>query len=310
MAPIRLSPLKLEPDMLWPRVADAARHALAVGALQPIETRTATMTDAGVEFIVRQVSSLRRKPVSVESRTGPPPLVPCDPDLFVTDVSDTHFALLNKYNVLEHHLLIVTRQFEDQRAWLNARDFQAMWACLAGREALGFYNGGRIAGASQPHKHLQVVPLPLAAEGPAVPMDALVTRAAPGRGVGRVPELPFAHACARVPRRWWENAETGALGAWRCYALMLRALGLGAGPLREGEWQSAPYNLVITREWMLLVPRCKETIAGITVNALGFAGALLVRSETEMDALRVRRPMSVLQAVACREDGAHVPVGG
>ena len=38
---------------------------------------------------------------------------------------------------------------------------EEMNAILAEFDGLGFYNGGETAGASQPHKHLQIVPLPL-----------------------------------------------------------------------------------------------------------------------------------------------------
>ena len=49
------------------------------------------------------------------------PFLPYDPDLVVADISDTHVALLNKFNVIDHHLLIVTRCFK----WLcRNKDFQ------------------------------------------------------------------------------------------------------------------------------------------------------------------------------------------
>jgi len=42
-----------------------------------------------------------------------------------------------------------------------------------------FYNAGRVAGASQARKHLQLVPLPLAPEVPApTPLEPLITRGA------------------------------------------------------------------------------------------------------------------------------------
>ena len=54
------------------------------------------------------------------------PFLPYDPDLWVTHLSDTHTLLLNKFNVVEHHLLVVTRQFESQLDPLNAADFAAI----------------------------------------------------------------------------------------------------------------------------------------------------------------------------------------
>jgi ATP adenylyltransferase len=66
----------------------------------------------------------------------------------------------------------------------------------------------------------------------------------------------------------------------------------------EPERQRGPYNLLVTRRWMLLVPRTREHFGSISVNALGFAGSLFVRDDAEMDALRAEGPMGVLRAVA------------
>ena len=59
-----------------------------------------------------------------------------------------------------------------------------------------------------------------------------------------------------------------------------------------------PYNLLVTRDWMLLVPRSKEHFDTISVNALGFAGSLLVRNETELETVRERGPFEVLRHVS------------
>ena len=62
--------------------------------------------------------------------------------------------------------------------------------------------------------------------------------------------------------------------------------------------QAGSYNFVATREWMLLVPRAEEFFDGTSVNSLGFAGALLVRSREEVERLKARGPMTVLRSVA------------
>ena len=68
---------------------------------------------------------------------------------------------------------------------------------------------------------------------------------------------------------------------------------------RDGrDWQSRPYNLLVTRRWMMAVPRARERWDGVSVNALGFAGSLLVRDAGELARLRAAGPMRVLAAVA------------
>src|SRR5207245_2483024 len=62
--------------------------------------------------------------------------------------------------------------------------------CLSEVQALGHYDGGTEAGASQPRKHLQFVPLPLAPESSdEVPMERLI---------GSSPGLTFSHAFSRI----------------------------------------------------------------------------------------------------------------
>jgi ATP adenylyltransferase len=48
----------------------------------------------------------------------------------------------------------------------------------------------------------------------------------------------------------------------------------------------------------MLVPRSQEFFEGISINALGFAGALLVKDAAQLAMLRKQGPMTVLQRVA------------
>jgi ATP adenylyltransferase len=294
----------LQPGALWPALVARSAHALACGALCPIETIQTTLDDAGVRFVVRQVSSLVRKASQKERSTGSSsdPFLPHDPDLFVADLSRTHFALLNKFNVIDRHLLIVTRAFEPQEALLDLDDFQAWFACLNAFDGLGFYNGGRDAGASQPHKHLQIVPLPLGDAGRALPIDVLIDAAAPEPAIGRLPGLPFDHAFTRlVPGSVSDMADQ----ALERYRTLLRSVGLGAVNVGGRDHQSGPYNLLVTPKWMLLVPRSTEQVEGIAVNSLGFAGSLFVRNAQEMAAIRAIGPMTLLSRVGLpRPDAA------
>ncbi|MGG1948629.1 phosphorylase [Trinickia sp. NRRL B-1857] len=287
----------LRPDALWPALVAQSAHALACGAIHPIETTQTTLDDAGVRFVVRQVSSLVRKSSQTRRSTGSfvDPFLPHDPDLFVADLSPTHFALLNKFNVIDRHLLIVTRAFEPQEALLDRDDFQAWFACLNAFDGLGFYNGGRDAGASQPHKHLQIVPLPLGDAGQALPIDVLIDAASPEPAIGRLPGLPFDHAFARlVPGSVSEMADQ----ALERYRTLLGTVGLGALKVAGRDHQSGPYNLLVTPKWMLLVPRSAEQVEGIAVNSLGFAGSLFVRNAQEMETVRAIGPMTLLRRVA------------
>lgn len=55
----------------------------------------------------------------------PNPFLPYDEQLWVAHLSATHTLLLNKFNLVAHHTLVVTREFEAQEAPLSAADLAA-----------------------------------------------------------------------------------------------------------------------------------------------------------------------------------------
>lgn len=283
-------------------IAEAAHRARTTGAMQPIVTEQRIVWDGGVRFLVRKVSSLIRKEGERRERDrssqAANPFLPYEAELFVTDVSDTHLALLNKFNVIDDHLLIVTRHFAHQETVLDQSDFFALIACMREFDGLGFYNGGKVGGASQMHKHLQLVPLPLAPEGLSVPIEGLLAPSGQRARVRHIPELPFRHAFCEVDVAPERNLEAAARELAALYRNMLACAGIA--PITSGDEtrQSGPYNLLVTNRWMLLVARRSECCHGISINALGFAGSLFVRDDEQMRKLQHLGPMAVLRAVA------------
>jgi ATP adenylyltransferase len=64
------------------------------------------------------------------------------------------------------------------------------------------------------------------------------------------------------------------------------------------ECHSAPYNLLLTRRWMMLVPRTREHFEEISINAMGFAGSLFVRNEKELLRVKEVGPLHMLGSVS------------
>lgn len=291
---------------LWQKIVQATEHAHSVGALLSVPTESEFIYDNGMRFFVRILSGLRHKDEARKQQeqensiTGKQadPFLPYDKDLFVADISDTHVAVLNKFNVVEHHLLIITRDFEDQETLLTLQDFKALWTCMAEYNGLGFYNAGEAAGASQRHKHLQIVPLPIASEGPETPIEPLLIKAVFKGDFGTVPAFRFLHVLVRLNPEIVKSPMNAAEKTFEFYCEMLRRVNM-ISPDSEGlKMQSGPYCLLVTRKWMLLVPRSREFFDSISINSLGFAGALLVRNKEQMERAKSFGPMNMLKDVA------------
>lgn len=76
---------------------------------------------------------------------------------------------MNKYCMLRPHLLLHPKDFEKQTEDLSQCDVEAAWMVMESlrrsddkkqREWMVFYNCGVEAGASQGHKHMQIVERP------------------------------------------------------------------------------------------------------------------------------------------------------
>lgn len=281
----------LPPNTLDAKIKQTTEKAISTGALQPIPTDYETIADNGISFIVRILINLVRKERAKKAKGQDfNPFLPYEQDLFVADLSETHLCLLNKYNVVEDHLLIVTRSFVEQETLLNLADFTALWASLSQVEGLAFYNGGKIAGASVKHKHLQLVPT--TKNDLKIPIESIFTTV---NLTNNSLELPFVHAFAKLNFNWQKSIHQAAEQSLEIYNKMLNRVSIFS---QENNKQSHPYNLLMTREWMLIVPRSRECYGSISINSLGFAGALLVRDRAELELVKEVLPMNILKTVA------------
>ncbi|WP_230969022.1 DUF4922 domain-containing protein [Nitrogeniibacter aestuarii] len=276
------------PDILIPtehQIDEFVHAALARGVLLPIATESRIVEHEGLPFLVKWVSTQALKPrVAKPGRqSAHNPFAQPEPALTLGDIAPRHRLLLNKFPVMSRHLLIVTRDFEPQEDALCADDFAAIAPLIERNAGLGFYNGGALAGASQAHKHLQWIPqcpplaqcLPEALSAPLTPLD-------------------FRHAFMPLDPGLWTSGNAGP-HLLEVYRSLLERAGLPAG-----DHHPAPYNLLLTRGWMWLIPRRAEHWREMSINALGFAGSLFVKRQEALDELVSAGPMNALRAVACR----------
>ena len=305
-APASAAAAATSPTELWHAIVDRYNAANAAAVATLTDTSTLVLADGGIAFVLKVATTLRDKPkappVSGPKKEWKNPFLPPDADLFVCHLSAAHSLVLNKFNVVPHHGLVVTRDFHPQEEPLTAADFDATWKVIQAmpQGGLAYFNCGPESGASQPHKHVQVVPLPLVPDAPAagdppfLPAIAAAAAAAaagvasPSDGIVELRALPCVGFLARVDA----SAASGERLAAAHAALVARAQH-AAGV--EGATMS--YNMVMTREFILVAPRRRESAGPVSCNAMAFAGSFFVRSAGELEFIHAQGPMHVLSEV-------------
>jgi sulfate adenylyltransferase (ADP) / ATP adenylyltransferase len=223
--------------------------------------------------------------------------------------------VLNKYPVISRHSILTTIGFKKQTDFLESQDLDVTYSCLQAWEAesteaspsrlFAFFNSGEHSGASQPHRHLQILPVEDMVDpgSPRIewqPLIDVMTEPLPDHpSILSNPSLPFCHYAMRIP----ENPDAGVLQ--RIYRYLYdyasksvqswnegRALEKKAVDNNRGE-ASISYNLAMTTNAMAICPRRTE-IATIpttrgegcaAVNGTILGGTLMVKEKSEWDAL-------------------------
>jgi ATP adenylyltransferase len=285
---------------LWRQVEIVTDSALASGALKSIPTHCETRDVSFnkneknsndldlIQFQIRVVDNLVRKSKEVQQRseqTAAPndfdPFLPYDPALYVGELTDHYRCLLNKFNVMNHHILMVTKKFVPQQAPLDTEDFLAAQICLQAQDGLVFYNGGPLAGASVTHKHLQMIPI---SPSTSFPFDRIFSQTPLGESISTEASLSFRHRIMPVKcptSTPYSGLKTFAENNCRGYYHLLKNLNLS----KDHNGFIPPHNMLMTRDYLWVVPRTRESYLGFAINALGFAGMLLVKSEAQLKLL-------------------------
>ncbi|KAF2095621.1 HIT-like protein [Rhizodiscina lignyota] len=311
-------------------VASKFREAKSKESLTFSHTELATIcTSSGIPFQLRYCPALAKKPTQNDKPTPsekkPDPFLDPPDDLLITRISSatsSHVLVLNKYPVIANHFIIATREDKPQTHVLEAEDLEATYLCLhewekdgGGKRLFTFFNSGEHSGASQPHRHLQFLPIESMKEGDEdgewqVLSDRISGRSrrysagAAATGPSPQTELPFACFSRAIP----QNASSDQL--FTIYTTLLSEATVAARsyaqahptdfalPTISGESIPAPisYNLAMTTSSMVLCPRSSEGVvlkqqdgseAGyVALNGTILGGTLMVKLKEEWDILR------------------------
>lgn len=288
----------------WMEAIDArSASALADGALLPVQAEEMEITDGGLRFIVRWVSSLAAKDAVKKEEVAIPggprdpafnPFLNPDPALTVGPVGDAHLVILNKFPLCARHLVLARREFEEQLLPLARIDFDALATIMAEVGGLGLYNGGAEAGASQRHKHVQWIPeaagnASLRLYAPDLPQGA------DAQTVATHPALAMKHCFVRV--ECGAGVDAGRAGASMHAGFERACAHLELAPGADG--LLPPCNLLVGDGWLLLLPRSREHFEGISFSAVCFGGTLYTRNLDQIESIRRVGPLKAMAAVGC-----------
>ena len=261
--------------------------ATASGALVPLDTSlTHLMGDGGSRFELRHLLSATPKHLRA-SGPKPNPFLPWDHRLEVDRIGESHVVILNKYPVQTTHMLLITQDWQPQTGWLSMEDWRSLARVDAMTTGLWFFNSGPDAGASQPHRHLQL--LPRSAGERICARDDWFQRCAEGTTTSA--QDPLLRSARVAPIHSTLTAET-------LHGLYLAlAADLDLGHPTTDDCPRGAYNLLMCRHWMALIRRRTEGIRGFSVNALGFAGSLLSTEMSDRGWMERSGPEALLEAV-------------
>ncbi|KAM7196572.1 inositol phospholipid synthesis protein Scs3p [Rhypophila sp. PSN 637] len=275
------------------------------------------------------------------------------PGLFIADLSPSHFLVLNKFAIVEEHFILATKEFTWQTDLLEKEDLAAALGCIRayhgytlgkgeqehdagkqGQEEYGelfvFFNCGEHSGASQPHRHLQLLPVERMRDGldnmqghtgTGKRWDVLAQSLLDGADVAR--KLPFKTFAERIHTDITpQELHALYLGLYRrACASVSGATAHGDGTEQTDGEAKISYNLAMTRDVLVVMPRLAEgaeitspedgegnVVGRLALNGTVLAGTALVKSQGEWDALRAN-PHMVVQGLIV-DDATQLPVHG
>ncbi|KAG2382384.1 hypothetical protein C9374_005586 [Naegleria lovaniensis] len=253
------------------------------------------------------------------------PFRPIDTTLEVTSVEPYHTMLLNKFMVIPEHLLIITKEFKPQTEHLTMDDFKSVVTTLKqlhegnqdADDYICFYNRGLYSGASQPHKHIQLIPRRERNEATLewTPIENFPLPRQFDIHVSKYPstvtdfkDFSFLHQIRSI-KHCFEFSDDAAIvkALFEVYVSMLKELDMyedrvvkdseervlkiqcNAGEIYEISLcpkRYPSYNLLFSKKWMVLVPRRNENYMGISCNSLAFLHGFFAKTDAHWEHLK------------------------
>ena len=273
----------MKKEIYWEKALQKTKISINSKSLFPLNTIDVTRNlYQGNDFVIRELDITKFKKNTL---IGPKinPFKPWDNTLEIDSIGKDHHLILNKYPVQLGHILLITNEWKEQNGWIDIKDWEAIKEVNKDTTGLWFFNSDPLAGASQPHRHIQLLrrePLELSCPREKWILDFNNVKNKNQRFCKNLLLKKFSKTLNE------ENIH-------QIYKDLSYKLGLGDPKIDKKP--KYPYNLIFTNRWMLLIKRKIDNLYGISVNALGFAGYILVTEKSDIKYLKKFGPEKLLE---------------
>ena len=270
-------------EIYWKKAIDQTSFSYKKKSLYPLDTIVITRDlNSQNDFIIRKLDTSK---FNKNILFGPTinPFSPWEKILEIEKIGETHQLILNKYPVQKGHILLITNTWKPQNGWLDINDWIAIQNVNKDTSGLWFFNSSPIAGASQPHRHFQL--LRRSKDESSCPREKWFLNLKVNKNENS--KLMQSTIVSKF------NFLESSSNIYNLYLKLSNKLGLGDP--NNDEKPRKPHNILITNNWIAIIKRNKDNLHGFSINALGFAGYLLVTDKSNIDYLVKFGPEKLLE---------------
>ena len=267
------------------------------GEIKWTQSEPVNRTVSDFEFEYRVVESFAKKPQlsnsssedeSEEDDESEEPRVKSDirndgPLFDIAKIGPSHELVLNRYSVYRPQYILLTKNpVHDQHEPLDRADIAAALILLHTSPSPIFviYNCGELAGCSRSHRHMQAFPSPGTKANTAKALFPDRVQDIDTRSI------PFKYYLSRFPASWLENAKATPSDkhADEVVEMYRDSLEKARRILKISEGEHIPHNVILVKEWLMVIPRQGGKVGGSAVNAASMMGMVWTKSQKELDA--------------------------
>ncbi len=284
-----MKPNDIKTEIYWRLALSKSNECINNNHIQPLDTHILNnLIKENNQFEIRMLDSKKPNHLSIY-RPKPNPFASPEEQLKLANINNTHLLILNKYPVQIGHMLLITNKWLPQDGWLDLADWKSFEIVDRDTTGLWFFNSSFKAGASQPHRHIQL--LRRSINERICPRERWIELQI---GEKRTTKWARNNYLSVVPRDS-NSSDCSGEYMYQLYLDLCKTMNLGSP--KSNLKPTCPYNLLISRDWMVLIRRSSEETNGININALGFAGYLLLTRKEDLEYLEMNGAERILLSV-------------